>query len=121
MSAPDTASRDNTGWAPDLSLSDLSASRRPVERACYLIGAVLVISGLFHLGVFAFGDRSWYGPLSWRKPATFGLSFGITLISITWVSSYLRLAERTRAWILEGQDHGPADEVLVPVLKEFFA
>jgi hypothetical protein len=80
--------------------TDLFSDRRPIERWCYAIGAVLIASGLFHLGVLVFGDRSWYGPLSWRKPATFGLSFGTTLISITWVSTYLRLRPRTRALVL---------------------
>ncbi len=44
--------------------------------------------------------RSWTGPLSLRKPATFGLSFGLTLLTITWVSSYLRLGDRARTILL---------------------
>lgn len=74
--------------------------QRPVERACYLIGAALVLSGVLHLAVDAVDPRPWYGPLSWRKPVTFGVSFGTVLASITWVSSYLRLPERTRTWVL---------------------
>jgi hypothetical protein len=73
---------------------------RTIERACYLIGAVLIVSGLFHLGVFALRGGPWFGPVSWRKPTTFGLSFGLSLISITWVASYLRLGDRARAWLL---------------------
>jgi hypothetical protein len=73
---------------------------RPVERACYGVGAVLMISGLFHLGVLVVTGGSWQGPLSWRKPMTFGLSFGLTLITIAWVSSYIRLGRRTRSWLL---------------------
>jgi hypothetical protein len=42
----------------------------------------------------------WEGPVSWRKPTTFGLSFGLTLITITWVASYLLLSPRVRAWVL---------------------
>ena len=67
-----------------------------MERSCYLIGAVLILAGLFHLGVFFVRDGSWTGPVSWRKPTTFGLSFGLTLITITWVGSFLR----TRAPLL---------------------
>lgn len=48
-------------------------------------------AGLFHLGVFFLDDRPWAGPLSWRKPFTFGLSFGVTLATITWVVGYLRM------------------------------
>lgn len=81
-------------------LTRLVAVQRPVERACYLIGAALMVSGLVHLGVAAIDSRPWLGPLSWRKPASFGASFGITLIAVTWVSSYLRLSPRTRARLL---------------------
>src|SRR3977135_1231803 len=73
---------------------------RTVERACYLIGAVLFLAGLFHLGVFAVDGGPWDGPVSWRKPATFGLSFGSTLITISWVASYLTLSSRARSWLL---------------------
>jgi hypothetical protein len=75
-------------------------ARRPVERACYLVAAVLVVAGLVHLGVAVALPRPWEGPLSWRKPVTFGTSFGTVLAGITWVTSYLRLADRTRAVLL---------------------
>ncbi len=75
-------------------------SLRPVERACLLVGTVLMVSGLAHLVVFAVDGGRWYGPVSWRKPVTFGVSFGLTLVAVTWVASYLRLAERTRRWLL---------------------
>jgi hypothetical protein len=75
-------------------------SIRPVERACYLIGAALMLAGVFHLGVFAVLGGAWEGPVSWRKPTTFGLSFGLTLITITWVSSYLQLRPRARTLAL---------------------
>ncbi len=78
----------------------LPAGTRRGERAAYAVGLTLVASGVFHLGVFLVGDRPWEGPLSWRKPATFGLSFGLTLITITWVASYLRLGDRARAVLL---------------------
>jgi hypothetical protein len=75
-------------------------ARRHVEQACYLVGAALVLSGLVHLGVFAVRGGPWLGPVSWRKPATFGLSFGISLISIVWVSSFLQLGDRLRNLLL---------------------
>ncbi|MGW3956009.1 hypothetical protein ACWEKM_35010 [Streptomyces sp. NPDC004752] len=73
---------------------------RPVERLCHAIGLILIVSGLLHLAVFAVDGGPWYGPVSWRKPVTFGLSFGVTLIAITWVTSYLRVGERLRAVLL---------------------
>jgi hypothetical protein len=71
-----------------------------VERAGYGIGALLLVSGLVHLAILIASGSSWEGPLSWRKPATFGLSFGLTLITITWVASFLRLGGRARAILL---------------------
>ncbi len=71
-----------------------------VERAAYVVAAVLVLSGLLHLVMFAIEPRPWGGPLSWRKAVTFGLSFATTLATVTWVTSYLVISTRTRAALL---------------------
>jgi hypothetical protein len=73
---------------------------RPVERLCHAVGLLLILSGLAHLLVFAVDGGPWYGPVSWRKPVTFGLSFGATLIAVTWVTSYLRVGPRLRTVLL---------------------
>jgi hypothetical protein len=73
---------------------------RAVDRLCHATGLLLVLSGLVHLGVFAVEGGPWVGPVSWRKPVTFGLSFGLTLIAITWVTSYLRVVPRLRSALL---------------------
>ncbi|CAM5572842.1 hypothetical protein GCM10010329_72280 [Streptomyces spiroverticillatus] len=73
---------------------------RPVERACVLVGLLLFAAGLLHLAVFVVDGGPWYGPVSWRKPVTFGLSFGVTLLAVAWVASYLRIGERTRNVVL---------------------
>lgn len=70
------------------------------ERLSYAVGAALVGSGLFHLGVFAVAGGPWDGPVSWRKPFTFGVSFGLTLIGLAWVTSYVRIGARARAVLL---------------------
>jgi hypothetical protein len=49
-----------------------------LERACLVVGAVLIVSGLLHLVVFAIDGGPWEGPVSWRKAVTFGVSFGLT-------------------------------------------
>ncbi|MFJ4714233.1 hypothetical protein [Streptomyces sp. NPDC088785] len=72
----------------------------PAERLCHTTGAVLVVSGLVHLVVFAVDGGPWDGPVSWRKPFTFGLSFGLTLTALTWVTSYLRVGARLRSALL---------------------
>jgi hypothetical protein len=70
------------------------------QRVSYVVGALLVVSGLAHLALLTMGGGSWEGPLSLRKATTFGLSFGVTLTTITWVTSFLRLRQRARALLL---------------------
>ena len=73
---------------------------KTVERTAYTVGALLMLSGLIHLSVLLISGGSWEGPLSLRKPATFGLSFGLTLINVTFVASFVSLEERTRTRLL---------------------
>ena len=73
---------------------------RKVERAGYVVGSLLLVSGLIHLGILVIGGGSWEGPLSLRKAMTFGLSFGVTLITIVWIASWLRLGDRARTALL---------------------
>jgi hypothetical protein len=86
--------------APRVAATEIWTRGRRIERICYVLGAALIGSGLFHLAVFAVDGGPWYGPVSWRKPTTFGLSFGLTLITVTWVASYLRISERLRVIVL---------------------
>lgn len=79
--------------------SSWSAGRR-VERIGYTIGALLLASGLIHLALLLIDGGSWEGPRSLRKAVTFGLSFGLTTLTIIWVSTFLRLSERVRVWLL---------------------
>jgi hypothetical protein len=51
-----------------------------IERAAYWTGGLLILSGVLHFAVLLTGGGTWEGPLSLRKPATFGLSFGLTLV-----------------------------------------
>lgn len=81
-------------------LSSFWRHGEPAERAGYLVAVILAASGLIHLGVLVIGGGSWEGPLSLRKAMTFGLSFGLTLVTIVWVASFLRLSHRSRAALL---------------------
>jgi hypothetical protein len=67
---------------------------RRVERLAYVVGLVLFASGLVHVGVLLVTGWTWIGPVSLRKAATFGLSFGLTVVSLAWVTSFLRLRAR---------------------------
>jgi hypothetical protein len=77
---------------------------RPVTsylRVGYVCAGILVLSGLGHALVFLVDGGPWEGPVSWRKPIVFGLSFGITLATLTWIVGLLK-APRTVAWAVVG-------------------
>jgi hypothetical protein len=67
---------------------------RRVERLAYVVGLVLFAGGLVHVGVLLVTGWTWIGPVSLRKAATFGLSFGLTVASLAWATSFLRLRAR---------------------------
>ena len=49
------------------------------------------------MGVFAVDGGAWEGPVSWRKPIVFGLSFGVTIVTLAWFLTLLRLG-RASGW-----------------------
>ncbi|MDH2426510.1 hypothetical protein [Sphaerisporangium sp. TRM90804] len=65
------------------------------QRLAYLAGAALIVVGLAHAAIWAVVGGSAAGPLSWRKPTTFGLSFGMTTVTLAWVATYLPV----RRWV----------------------
>ncbi|MDI6101066.1 hypothetical protein QLQ12_20850 [Actinoplanes sp. NEAU-A12] len=73
---------------------------RPARTVAHVTGLLLMISGVAHLGILLADGGGWDGPVSWRKPATFGLSFGLTLITIAWVTGYLVMTPRWRFRLL---------------------
>ena len=74
---------------------------RPAQRFAYLVGGALILIGLAHLAAWLVVGGAWQGPVSFRKPTTFGISFGLTTITLAWVTGHLQIAERTR-WLLLG-------------------
>ncbi|SDJ10223.1 hypothetical protein SAMN05444157_1744 [Frankineae bacterium MT45] len=78
----------------------VSRSLTGVELVCCVVGVGLILVGLAHFLALAAYPRPWLGPLSWRKPITFGVSFGVVLLSITWVTSYLTMSPRRRSTLL---------------------
>jgi hypothetical protein len=73
-----------------------------IERAAVVIGGVLFVSGLAHLAVLIVSGGPWTGPTSLRKAATFGLSFGLTLVTVAWVTHFIRLGRTGRRVLLGG-------------------
>lgn len=78
----------------------LVADLRPrdrLDRNCYLVGVLLLASGLAHIVVWLVAGGPWLGPVSYRKAVTFGLSFGLTGLTLTAVLVRLGVTSRTRA------------------------
>jgi hypothetical protein len=74
-------------------------ARRGYQTLLYAVGALLVLGGLFHIIVFLVRGGPWSGPLSWRKPSVFGISFGLTVGTIGWIMGFLRMP-RPVGWML---------------------
>jgi hypothetical protein len=74
---------------------------RPYQRLGYLVGGALVAVGLAHLVAWLVVGGAWAGPVSFRKPTTFGISFGLTTITMAWVAGQLRISDRI-GWLLLG-------------------
>jgi hypothetical protein len=70
------------------------------------VGGILVASGLAHAVVQAVVGGPWEGPVTWRKPILFGISGGLTSLSLAWVWAALpprrgdRLLAAATAWAL---------------------
>ena len=71
------------------------------QRFAYVCGALLALSGVFHVVVYLVDGGPWGGPISWRKPVVFGLSFGIALVTLSWIMGLLR-PRRVIGWVVLG-------------------
>jgi hypothetical protein len=72
------------------------------QRIVFWTGILFLASGVFHAGVWLnAGMPSLEGPVSWRKPMTFGFSTGVLSLSIAWVLGLLPQNPRlvTQAWL----------------------
>jgi hypothetical protein len=71
------------------------------QKFAYACAALLLASGVFHGFVYLVDGGPWEGPVSWRKPITFGLSFGILLATLTWITGLMRMRKST-GWVVMG-------------------
>lgn len=76
-----------TANAPETRADPWWADRRAQPLA--VLGVIMVASGIAHLPVWALLGGPWEGPVTWRKPILFGISGGLTAISLGWVWSML--------------------------------
>jgi hypothetical protein len=74
---------------------------RGYQRLAYLVGTGLIVIGLAHAAAWAVAGGSAAGAVSWRKPTTFGLSFGLTTVTLAWVATWLPIRPRV-GWTAAG-------------------
>jgi hypothetical protein len=74
--------------------------REPRGRPLAWAGGLLVASGLAHALLWAALGGPWEGPVTWRKPILFGISGGLTALSLGWVWAALprRRGDAPLAW-----------------------
>jgi hypothetical protein len=76
------------------------------SRPLAAVGIALVASGAAHLVAWAILGGPWEGPVTWRKPILFGISGGLTSLSLGWAFSKLprrrgdRVLAAATAWAL---------------------
>jgi len=86
------APTDGAGSRRDSTTADATWWHDSRARLLALFGCVLIASGLVHLLVWGIRGGAWEGPVSWRKPILFGISTGLTSLSLGWV--WARLPRR---------------------------
>ena len=74
---------------------------QPYQRFLYRLSALFLVSAALHAAVFILDDRPWEGPLSWRKPLLFSVSFALVCASLAWVMTFLPRRQRA-GWLLLG-------------------
>jgi hypothetical protein len=72
----------------------------PRGRPLAFAGGLLVASGLAHAVVWAVLGGPWEGAVTWRKPILFGISGGLTCLSLGWVWAALprRRGDLSLSW-----------------------
>ncbi len=63
------------------------------------LGLALILAGITHIVVQLVLGGPLTGPVSWRKPIVFGLSGGLTSLSLAWVVGALPATRERAAWV----------------------
>lgn len=82
----------------------------------HLAGGLLLLGGLFHLAWLALTGAAWEGPLSPRKPALFGISSGMTVLSLAWIVRF-QTARPIDRWVSRAVALGLLVEVALITLQ----
>ncbi|QEG24902.1 hypothetical protein [Mariniblastus fucicola] len=76
-------------------------SKNYLSKLLWYSGFLLILLGLLHVPVWLISGGGWEGSISWRKPILFGISTGMTLCSLGWVTDHLvrNLLDRVVGWL----------------------
>ena len=83
------------------SLKNYWASATPAQRLAFLLGSAQILSGVVHFSLLFLTGSTWEGAVSFRKPASFDLSFGLTTITFGVVMGLVR-NQTWLKWLLLG-------------------
>jgi hypothetical protein len=95
-------------------------SRSRAERIAFVAAGVALATGLAHLLLIAFDpSASWSGPTGIRKPAIFGFSIGLTLLSIAWLLRFFPSRPRRQTVLVAGMGAALLLEIAIIALQRF--
>jgi hypothetical protein len=96
-----------------------SAGSAP-ERIAFVTGAVSLLVCAVHLLAFPFVEEAvWAGPIGFRKPAMFGFSVGVTLLSLGWMVRSFAARPRWQTVLMGAMSGALLLEVAIISLQRF--
>ena len=101
ISQEQVGGRDGLLRAMLASLRDYWTRAEVYQKFAYATGFLLIGSAVFHTIVLVVTGGTLEGDLSWRKPILFGEAFGLTVVSVAWVMTFLPKRPRL-GWLLLG-------------------
>lgn len=94
--------------------------RPTAERIALISGVISLLSFVAHLLVFPFiDDAVWAGPIGFRKPAMFGFSVGVTLLSLGWMIRYFAPRPRLQTALVGTMSGALLLEVAIIAFQRF--
>ncbi|MEM9157530.1 MAG: hypothetical protein AAGB46_00670 [Verrucomicrobiota bacterium] len=90
------------------------------RQVAYSVGILALLSGIAHLAAFPFIENaSWSGPAGLRKTTIFGISTGLTLITMAWLFRYFQTLPKLHSTILYTMSAALFIEIIIIDLQRF--
>lgn len=96
------------------------ANLPPYQKIAYVCGFLVMLTGLAHLVAFPFIDEAqWSGPAGFRKTIVFGLSAGLTLVSMGWLLRFFDPKPRLHTIMMSAMSLALVIEIVIIDLQRF--